>query len=121
MGRCDLARAFKITRDAVHRVNDQDIAVPEVAWPNALQVILKSWVAGRRSSMAKKMKAGDVSFSALTKEGYERLLDAVYIDVKAPQDCTVENQSQEYWIKGVRGLFQLIRSRKRNFQLRGFL
>jgi integrase/recombinase XerD len=57
-----------------------------------------------------KMKAEEVPTLPLTTDEYERLLDAVYVVVKAPQNHMVENQSQEYWIKRVRGLFLLMRS-----------
>jgi site-specific recombinase XerD len=45
----------------------------------------------------------------LTEEEYERLLDSVYVVVKAPRDAKVENQLHEYWCKRVRGLFLLMR------------
>lgn len=41
----------------------------------------------------------------LTDEEYNRLLDSVYVIVKAPADAVVENQTYEYWTKRVRGLF----------------
>jgi integrase/recombinase XerD len=45
----------------------------------------------------------------LTDEQYARLLDAVYVIVKAPRDTVVENQTYAYWVKRVRGLFLLMR------------
>jgi site-specific recombinase XerD len=45
----------------------------------------------------------------LTAEEYARLLDAVVVTVKAPMDAVVESQTHEYWVKRVRGLFQLMR------------
>ena len=57
-----------------------------------------------------KMKAEETPTLPLTADEYERLLDAVYVVVKAPQNHVVENQSQEYWIKRVRGLSLLMRS-----------
>ncbi len=45
----------------------------------------------------------------LTDDEYDRLLDAVYVIVKAPQDAVVENQTYAYWTKRVRGLFLLMR------------
>ncbi len=40
---------------------------------------------------------------------YERLLDAVFVVVKAPQDAVIANQTYEYWTKRVHGFFQLMR------------
>ena len=45
----------------------------------------------------------------LTAKEYERLLDAVFVIVKAPVDAVVPNQTYEYWTKRVRGLFLLMR------------
>jgi hypothetical protein len=45
----------------------------------------------------------------LEPEEYERLLDTVFVVVKAPQDAIVENQTYEYWTKRVHGFFQLMR------------
>jgi integrase/recombinase XerD len=45
----------------------------------------------------------------LEHEEYERLLDAVFVVVKAPQNAVVENQTYEYWTKRVHGFFQLMR------------
>jgi site-specific recombinase XerD len=45
----------------------------------------------------------------LTAEQYTRLLDSVYVIVKAPEDAVVENQTYTYWVKRVHGLFQLMR------------
>jgi integrase/recombinase XerD len=45
----------------------------------------------------------------LTNEEYARLLDAVYVIVKAPADAVEANQTYEYWCKRVRGLFLLMR------------
>jgi hypothetical protein len=45
----------------------------------------------------------------LDPEEYERLLDAVFVVVKAPQNAVVENQTYEYWTKRVHGFFQLMR------------
>lgn len=45
----------------------------------------------------------------LEPEEYERLLDAVFVVVKAPQNAVVENQTYEYWTKRVHGFFQLMR------------
>jgi hypothetical protein len=56
-----------------------------------------------------KMKVEGGPALPLTADEYERLLDAVYVVVKAPQNHVVENQSQGYWIKRVRGLFLLMR------------
>jgi integrase len=56
-----------------------------------------------------KMKADEVPTLPLTDEEFDRLLDSVYVVVRAPQNHTVENQSHEYWCKKVRGLFLLMR------------
>ncbi len=45
----------------------------------------------------------------LTAGEYIRLLDAVYVAVKAPQKALVPNQTYEYWTARVHGLFQLMR------------
>lgn len=45
----------------------------------------------------------------LEPEEYKRLLDAVFVVVKVPQNAVVENQTYEYWTKRVRGFFQLMR------------
>lgn len=56
-----------------------------------------------------KMKAEEAPTLPLSKDEYARLLDAVYVVVRAPQDAVVENQSHEYWCQRVHGLFQLMR------------
>ena len=56
-----------------------------------------------------KMKAEQTPTLPLTGDEYERLLDSVYVVVRAPQNHVVENQSYEYWCKRVRGLFLLMR------------
>jgi len=43
-----------------------------------------------------KMKAEQAPTQPLTEEEYERLLDAVYVVVRAPQDAIVEDQTHEY-------------------------
>jgi hypothetical protein len=45
----------------------------------------------------------------LTTTEYHRLLDAVYLVVKAPAEASVGNQAYDYWCKRVRGLFLLMR------------
>jgi integrase len=45
----------------------------------------------------------------LTDDEYNRLLDTVYVIVKAPADAVEEDQTYEYWVKRVRGLFLLMR------------
>ncbi|WP_433971960.1 tyrosine-type recombinase/integrase [Tunturiibacter lichenicola] len=56
-----------------------------------------------------KMKAEQTPTLPLTAEEYRRLLDAVYVVVRSPQDAVVKNQSHEYWCQRVHGLFQLMR------------
>jgi integrase/recombinase XerD len=56
-----------------------------------------------------KMKAEQTPTLPLTNAEYARLLDAVYVVVKAPQNAVVEDQTHEYWCQRVHGLFQLMR------------
>jgi hypothetical protein len=56
-----------------------------------------------------KMKADDTPTLPLIEAKYWRLLDAVYVVVRAPENVTVDNQGYEYWCKRVPGLFVLMR------------
>lgn len=69
--------------------------------------LLAGWIAD--VPVWPKMKAEQAPTLPLTVDEYERLLDAVYVVVKAPQDARVPNQINEYWRQRVHGLFQLMR------------
>jgi site-specific recombinase XerD len=56
-----------------------------------------------------KMKPEQTPTLPLTEEEYARLLDAVYVVVRAPQNTLVEDQTHKYWYQRGHGLFQLMR------------
>jgi integrase/recombinase XerD len=56
-----------------------------------------------------KMKVDEVPTLPLTKDEYTRLLDAVFVVVKAPENAVVDNQTYDYWTKRIHALFQLMR------------
>lgn len=56
-----------------------------------------------------KMKAEQIPTLPLISDDYDRLMDAVYVVVKAPENHLVENQGHVYWHKRVLGLFLLMR------------
>jgi integrase/recombinase XerD len=56
-----------------------------------------------------KIKTDTLPTLPLSRAEYDRLLDAVYVVVKAPETVKVENQGHAYWMARVHGLFQLMR------------
>jgi len=67
--------------------------------------------AGRLATVPKwpKMQVETTPTMPLTMSEYDQLVDTVYAVMRSPENSTANDQTYEYWISLVHGLFQLMR------------